>query len=140
MINNKSLLEKEISDLKKRLTQKEEELARIEENEHNVALNEAEQKFLGKSFRVTETQGFVTYIGNVTKVVDVTEAGVKLDVQKLVTISYNAMGSYDIHIENITSLKRIVIKNTMNVFELKDNEFDDVVSARVVSAINSYLN
>jgi hypothetical protein len=89
---------------------------------------------------VTEVQGFVTYIGNVTKVVDVTEAGVELNVQKLVTISYNAMGSYDIHIENITSLKRIVIKKTMNVFELTDKEFDDVVSARVVSAINSYLN
>ena len=137
---NKSLLEKEISDLKKRLTQKEEELTRIEENEHNVALNEAEQKFLRKSFKVTEAQGFVTYIGNVTKVVDVTEAGVELNVQKLVNISYNAMGSYDIHIENITSLKRIVIKKTMNVFELTDKEFDDVVSARVVSAINSYLN
>ena len=137
---NKSLLEKEISDLKKRLTQKEEELTRIEENEHNVALNEAEQKFLRKSFKVTESQGFVTYIGNVTKVVDVTEAGVELNVQKLITISYNAMGSYDIHIENISSLKRIVIKNTMNVFELTDKEFDDVVSARVVSAINSYLN
>lgn len=137
---NKSLLEKEISDLKKRLTQKEEELTRIEENEHNVAINEAEQKFLGKSFKVTEVQGFVTYIGNVTKVVGVTEAGVELNVQKLVTISYNAMGSYDIHIENITSLKRIVIKKTMNVFELTDKEFDDVVSARVVSAINSYLN
>ena len=137
---NKSLLEKEISDLKKRLTQKEEELTRIEENEHNLALNEAEQKFLGKSFKVTEVQGFVTYIGNVTKVVDVTEAGVELNVQKLVTISYNAMGSYDIHIENITSLKRIIIKKTMNVFELTDKEFDDVVSARVVSAINSYLN
>ena len=137
---NKSLLEKEISDLKKRLTQKEEELTRIEENEHNVALNEAEQKFLRKSFKVTEAQGLVTYIGNVTKVVDVTEAGVELNVQKLVTISYNAMGSYDIHIENISSLKRIVIKNTMNVFELTDKEFDDVVSARVVSAINSYLN
>lgn len=137
---NKSLLEKEISDLKKRLTQKEEELTRIEENEHNVALNEAEQKFLGKSFKVTEVQGFVTYIGNVTKVVDVTEAGIELNVQKLVTISYNAMGSYDIHIENITSLKRIVIKKTMSVFELTDKEFDDVVSARVVSAINSYLN
>ena len=137
---NKSLLEKEISDLKKRLTQKEEELIRIEENEHNVAINEAEQKFLRKSFKVTETQGFVTYIGTVTKVVDVTEAGVELNVQKLVTISYNAMGSYDIHIENISSLKRIVIKNTMNVFELTDKEFDDVVSARVVSAINSYLN
>ena len=134
------MLEKEISDLKKRLTQKEEELTCIEENEHNVALNEAEQKFLGKSFKVTEVQGFVTYIGNVTKVVDVTEAGVELNVQKLVTISYNAMGSYDIHIENITSLKRIVIKKTMNVFELTDKEFDDVVSARVVSAINSYLN
>ena len=50
------------------------------------------------------------------------------------------MGSYDIHIENITSLKKIVIKKTMNVFELTDKEFDDVVSARVVSAINSYLN
>lgn len=137
---NKSLLEKEISDLKKRLTQKEEELIRIEEDEHNVALNEAEQKFLRKSFKVTEAQGLVTYIGNVTKVVDVTEAGVELNVQKLVTISYNAMGSYDIHIENITSLKRIVIKKTMNVFELTDKEFDDVVSARVVSAINSYLN
>lgn len=137
---NKSLLEKEISDLKKRLTQKEEELTRIEENEHNLALNEAEQKFLGKSFKVTEVQGFVTYIGNVTKVVDVTEAGVELNVQKLVTISYNAMGSYDIHIENITSLKRIIIKKTMSVFELTDKEFDDVVSARVVSAINSYLN
>ena len=137
---NKSLLEKEISDLKKRLTQKEEELTRIEENEHNVALNEAEQKFLRKSFKVTEAQGLVTYIGNVTKVVDVTEAGVELNVQKLITISYNAMGSYDIHIENISSLKRIVIKNTMNVFELTDKEFDDVVSARVVSAINSYLN
>ena len=137
---NKSLLEKEISDLKKRLTQKEEELIRIEENEHNVALNEAEQKFLRKSFKVTEAQGLVTYIGNVTKVVDVTEAGVELNVQKLVTISYNAMGSYDIHIENITSLKRIVINKTMNVFELTDKEFDDVVSARVVSAINSYLN
>ena len=137
---NKSLLEKEISDLKKRLTQKEEELTRIEENEHNVALNEAEQKFLRKSFKVTEAQGLVTYIGNVTKVVDVTEDGVELNVQKLVTISYNAMGSYDIHIENITSLKRIVIKKTMNVFELTDKEFDDVVSARVVSAINSYLN
>ena len=137
---NKSLLEKEISDLKKRLTQKEEELTRIEQNEHNVALNEAEQKFLGKSFKVTEVQGFVTYIGNVTKVVDVTEAGIELNVQKLVTISYNAMGSYDIHIENITSLKRIVIKKTMSVFELTDKEFDDVVSARVVSAINSYLN
>ena len=137
---NKSMLEKEISDLKKRLTQKEEELIRIEENEHNVALNEAEQKFLRKSFKVTEAQGLVTYIGNVTKVVDVTEAGVELNVQKLVTISYNAMGSYDIHIENITSLKRIVINKTMNVFELTDKEFDDVVSARVVSAINSYLN
>ena len=137
---NKSLLEKEISDLKKRLTQKEEELTRIEENEHNVALNEAEQKFLRKSFKVTEAQGLVTYIGNVTKVVDVTEAGVELNVQKLITISYNAMGSYDIHIENITSLKRIVIKKTMSVFELTDKEFDDVVSARVVSAINSYLN
>ena len=137
---NKSLLEKEISDLKKRLTQKEEELTRIEENEHNLALNEAEQKFLGKSFKVTEVQGFVTYIGNVTKVVDVTEAGVELNVQKLVTISYNAMGSYDIHIENITSLKRIIIKKTMSVFELTDKEFDDVVSSRVVSAINSYLN
>ena len=137
---NKSLLEKEISDLKKRLTQKEEELIRIEENEHNVALNEAEQKFLRKSFKVTEAQGLVTYIGNVTKVVDVTEAGVELNVQKLVTISYNAMGSYDIHIENITSLKKIVIKKTMNVFELTDKEFDDVVSARVVSAINSCLN
>ena len=137
---NKSLLEKEISDLKKRLTQKEEELTRIEENEHNLALNEAEQKFLGKSFKVTEVQGFVTYIGNVTKVVDVTEAGVELNVHKLVTISYNAMGSYDIHIENITSLKRIIIKKTMSVFELTDKEFDDVVSARVVSAINSYLN
>ena len=137
---NKSLLEKEISDLKKRLTQKEEELTRIEENEHNVALNEAEQKFLRKSFKVTEAQGLVTYIGNVTKVVDVTEAGVELNVQKLVTISYNAMGSYDIHIENITSLKRIVINKTMNVFELTDKEFDDVVSARVVRAINSYLN
>ena len=137
---NKSLLEQEIRDLKKRLIQKEEELTRIEENEHNVALNEAEQKFLRKSFKVTEAQGLVTYIGNVTKVVDVTEAGVELNVQKLVTISYNAMGSYDIHIENITSLKRIVIKKTMNVFELTDKEFDDVVSARVVSAINSYLN
>ena len=137
---NKSLLEKEISDLKKRLTQKEEELTRIEENEHNVALNEAEQKFLRKSFKVTETQGFVTYIGNVTQVVDVTDTGVELNVQKLTTISYNAMDSYDIHIENITSLKRIVIKKTMNVFELTDKEFDDVVSARVVSAINSYLN
>ena len=137
---NKSLLEKEISDLKKRLIQKEEELTRIEENEHNVALNEAEQKFLRKSFKVTESQGLVTYIGNVTKVVDVTEAGVELNVQKLVTISYNAMGSYDIHIENITSMKRIVIKKTMNVFELTDKEFDDVVSARVVRAINSYLN
>ena len=137
---NKSLLEKEISDLKKRLTQKEEELTRIEENEHNVALNEAEQKFLRKSFKVTEAQGLVTYIGNVTKVVDVTEAGVELNVQKLVTISYNAMGSYDIHIENITSLKKIVIKKTMNVFELTDKEFDDVLSARVVSVINSYLN
>ena len=137
---NKSLLEKEISDLTKRLTQKEEALTRIEENEHNVALNEAEQKFLRKSFKVTEAQGLVTYIGNVTKVVDVTEAGVELNVQKLITISYNAMGSYDIHIENISSLKRIVIKKTMNVFELTDKEFDDVGSARVVSAINSYLN
>jgi hypothetical protein len=50
----------------------------------------------------------VTYIGNVTKVVDVTEAGVELNVQKLVTISYNAMGSYDIHIENVNKSINVI--------------------------------
>lgn len=139
---NKSLLEKEISTLKKKLEEKEAELVRIDEIEHNEALEAAEKKYLSKNFKIYESQGRTTYIGNVSQIIDVNENGVDLHVWKLITVTHNAMGSYDIHIENVTALKKFRIKNngTMQVYELSDKEFDDVVADRVKSALNSYLN
>ena len=137
---SKSLLEKEISTLEKRLEEKRNELQRIDEIEYNNMLEAAEKTYLGKSFKISEGQGCVTYLGCVSKIEEVSEEKTVVLAWKLIKVIYNAMGSYDIHIENATSLKKFTIRKTMSVYELSDKEFDGVVTDRIKSAINSYLN